>query len=388
MKLTMVLLWGLSGLLGADGAVVPVRQAVAPPASPATAVPGPGPRIRFAETVHDFGKIEVGTVVKHDFVFTNIGTAVLEITEVRPGCGCTTTGTWDRRVEPGQTGKIPLQFNSSGFSGTIGKNMTVFCNDPERATLFLQVRGTVWRPIEITPPSLYFSVAGETATNETRVVRIINNLDEPLTLSDPACTNQSLGLELRTVTEGKEYELRVTTRPPFSTGHVQAPVTLSTSVTNPAVITIPTYVYVQPAVQVVPSHITIPSGQLAASFKPAITIRGTGTNTLSLSDPAIDLEGATVTVREIQPGKVFTVQLSLPAGFQLQPTQKAVLSVKTSHPRFPVITVPLIQSQRPLVLPSQRTPAAVAPRSQPPPPPPPLLARPLEFQTPPPMPTE
>ena len=66
--------------------------AAKPGATPA--LPGSaGPKIQFAEIVYDFGKVSSGEVVKHSFVFTNIGTAKLEIKDVRPGCGCTTAGT-------------------------------------------------------------------------------------------------------------------------------------------------------------------------------------------------------------------------------------------------------------------------------------------------------
>src|SRR5712675_3135449 len=73
-----------------------------------------GARIAFAATDFNFGKVDSGSLVKHDFVFTNTGDQVLEVTAVRPGCGCTTAGEWDTKVEPGQTGTIPIQFNSSG----------------------------------------------------------------------------------------------------------------------------------------------------------------------------------------------------------------------------------------------------------------------------------
>ena len=42
-------------------------------------------KIQFADPVYDFGKVSSGEVVKHEFVFTNIGTATLEIKDVRPG---------------------------------------------------------------------------------------------------------------------------------------------------------------------------------------------------------------------------------------------------------------------------------------------------------------
>src|SRR2546425_11312347 len=70
------------------------------PASPATS----GPKIQFAGTVFDFGKVTSGEAVRHDFLFTNIGTDTLEIKAVRPGCVCTTAGNWDKQVERGKTG--------------------------------------------------------------------------------------------------------------------------------------------------------------------------------------------------------------------------------------------------------------------------------------------
>ena len=116
-----------------------------------------GPRIQFAETVYDFGKVKGGEVVKHSFVFTNTGSATLEIIEVKPGCGCTTAGTWDKMIEPGKTGSIPLQFNSAGFGGAVSKSATVKCNDAARSNVVLQLNGTVWKPIDLTHATAFFN---------------------------------------------------------------------------------------------------------------------------------------------------------------------------------------------------------------------------------------
>jgi hypothetical protein len=93
------------------------------------------PGDQFDLTMFDFGKVNQGEVVKHEFVFTNTGTATLEITAVRPGCGCTTAGIWDKLVEPGKTGIIPLQFNSANFGGKVFKSATVTCSDPNRSNV-------------------------------------------------------------------------------------------------------------------------------------------------------------------------------------------------------------------------------------------------------------
>lgn len=335
--------------------VTPVRPSPVPglpavPAAPRAANPDaaktPGPRVQFETPVFDFGKVDSGQVLKHNFVFTNTGVATLEITEVRPGCGCTTAGTWDRRVEPGQTGSIPIQFNSGGFSGPVTKSVTVTCNDPTQPTVFLQIKATIWKAIDVNPPSAYFNISSENPTNLTRTVRIVNNLAEPLTVSDLVCTNSSFQAELKTITPGKEFEVQITAVPPFAASYVNSPVTLSTSSPRLPRITIPVSAYSQPPVTVMPAQITLPAGPLGPGVRPSITIRNTGTNVLVLSEAAVNLDGATAEVRELQPGRLFTLSLTLPPGLQLQPGQRLEASVKSNHPKYPVIKVPVFQSQR------------------------------------------
>jgi Protein of unknown function (DUF1573) len=44
-----------------------------------------GPAMYLPETAYDFGEVEEGTVVTHDFAVKNTGPVPLEIKEVRPG---------------------------------------------------------------------------------------------------------------------------------------------------------------------------------------------------------------------------------------------------------------------------------------------------------------
>src|SRR5881394_867265 len=263
------------------------RFARAEDASPkpgATALPeGAGPKIQFAEIVYDFGKVSSGDVVKHSFVFTNVGTAKLEIKDVRPGCGCTTAGTWDKEVEPGKTGSIPLQFNSANFGGTILKQATVTCNDPSQTNVMLQIKGTVWKPIDITPTMAVFNVSSEAETNETKVVRIVSNLDATLTLSDLECTNHSFRAELKAIRPGKEFELQITALPPFTSPSMVAPVTMKTSATNMPTLSVSAYVAVQQPVTVSPNQILLAAGPITNAVHHVVTVRNTGTNSLVLS---------------------------------------------------------------------------------------------------------
>jgi hypothetical protein len=309
-----------------------------PPAAAAA-----GPKIQFSEIVYDFGKVDSGELVKHDFVFTNAGNQMLEISAVHPGCGCTAAGTWDKQVEPGKTGKIPIQFNSTGYGGLVLKTISVTCNDPAQANLTLQIKGTIWKAIDIIPAMAMFTPALDSPSNETRVIKIVNNQEEPLTLSELECANHAFRAELKTVREGKEFELDVTAVAPFEATTVWAPVTLKASSTKTPVITVNCYLNVQPLFAVVPPQIDLPAGPLTNAPSFTISIRNNGMTPASLSEPAMNLEGAELKLQEVQTGRVFNLTATFPVGFKSQPDQQMEATIKSSHPKLPVLKIPIHQ---------------------------------------------
>lgn len=310
-------------------------------------LPGTGPKIQFAEPNHDFGKVSSGAVVRHEYVFTNTGDANLEITAVRPGCGCTTSGEWSKLVEPGKTGKIPIQLNTLGFGGQVAKSVTVTCNDPAQPNVVLQIKGTIWKPIDVNPSFAYFNVAGDTATNETRVVRIINNTDEPLKLSEPECTNQTLRVELKTVKPDKEFELHVTTVPPLARGLTQTPINIKTTSTNSPLLTVTATINVQPPVIVMPSQITLPPSPIVSSNRYSVAIRNNQSQPITVSEPTANVPGLELKLEQLQPGRMFNIWVTVPAGFELPAGPRAEITLKTSHAEFAEVKVPIVQMPRP-----------------------------------------
>jgi hypothetical protein len=324
-------------------------QNAPPPPSPGptgAAAAAAGPRIQFAAPVFDFGKVDMGALIKHDFVFTNTGDATLEIKDVRTTCGCTTTTNWGHRIEPDKTGAIPIRFDTANYGGQVSKSLTIICNDVTQSNVVLRFKGTVFKPIDLIPPTVYFNVLSEAATNETRLVRIVSHLEEPLTLSEPECTNLAFKAELKTVQPGKEFALHVTSLPPKNVAMFAAPITIKTSSPRVPVLTLNALAVVQQPVTVMPSKLALPPGPLTSPLRPSITIRNNGTNALALSDASVNTTNAGVQVKEIQPGRLFSLTLNLPAGFEIKPDQKVVVSVKSTHPKFPLITVPVYQQLR------------------------------------------
>jgi hypothetical protein len=316
---------------------------------PATGNPASisGPRINFASTEFDFGRIAQGTVVHHEFVFTNTGRATLVITDVRPGCGCTTAENWDKEVAPGKTGVIPLQFNSGSFNGKVAKPTTVTCNAEGQSSVVLHINATIWQPFQIQPPAAHFRTFSESPTNETKVVRIVSDLDEPVTLSDLLSTNDSFRTELKTIRPGKEFELLITACPPFDSVSPQTMVSLKTSSKEVPLINVMANASVVQLLTILPERILLPQGPLPAGRRTLITIRNNGENLLGVSDASVNAPGASVQLREAQPGRYFTLTVDFPPGFELRPDEKFEVTAKSNLPKYPLITVPVVPVQRP-----------------------------------------
>jgi len=191
-----------------------------------------GPRIRFANPVFDFGKVKSGEPARHTFFFTNCGDSLLVISNVQPQCGCTTAGEWTRNVEPGGFGSVPIQFNTLNYNGQVLKNVTILCNDNTQPPLRLQIKGHVWKPIEVQPAFAVLNIPADATNAVSTTVHIVNNMDEPLTLSNPEPTNKMLRTQLKTNIANRDFSLVITAVPPFEQPKSQWQVKLESSSTN------------------------------------------------------------------------------------------------------------------------------------------------------------
>jgi hypothetical protein len=330
------------GLMGIAVSTAGLGAAEPPAPPPAANPPEAAPHIEFAEPVHDFGEIAAGSVVKHTFKFSNTGSSTLEVTKVNTSCGCTTTGDWDRVVEPGEEGAISIEFAAGSVSGKTRKNLTVISNDPRKPLYMLQITANVWTPIEVKPRSLVFQYDSASPTGETKVVKIKSNLKEPLVLSAPEWSQEAFDVKLEEVVAGKEFALKIRTLPPVGKGTLSAPIRVRTSLTNPASLSVHAMAVERQPLMVSPRRIFLPAQPLTNETRSVVTIRGLSVNPLALSEAAINVPGVEVKLEEVQPGRLFRLTPVFPEGFHLQSTQRVELSVKTSDPRRPRVWVPVV----------------------------------------------
>ncbi len=116
-QVTLILVASLAG----GGALLAQPKAVAP------------------NTIFDFGDIERGRVVTHDFEIKNEGDATLEITRVRTTCACAVTE-HDAVIEPGQTGRLKVELNTELLNGNSRAQAIVLTNDANNPKLTLTVK--------------------------------------------------------------------------------------------------------------------------------------------------------------------------------------------------------------------------------------------------------
>lgn len=99
--------------------------------------------VSFDEIIHDFGIVDEGTVIKHDFKFTNTGKSDLIIRKISASCGCTTIAPSKTVIKPGESSSLTASFRTQGYSGRQSKTITVITNDPQKSSIVLRLTGTV-----------------------------------------------------------------------------------------------------------------------------------------------------------------------------------------------------------------------------------------------------
>ncbi len=94
--------------------------------------------LKFEADSYDFGLINTGEKVSHDYKFTNSGKTPLIISDAQASCGCTVPAYPKEPIPPGQSGIIKVVFNSAGKSGKQTKAITITSNAvPPTSTVYL-----------------------------------------------------------------------------------------------------------------------------------------------------------------------------------------------------------------------------------------------------------
>jgi Protein of unknown function (DUF1573) len=101
------------------------------------------PFAKFDNTTFDFGRINSGEKIKHEFMFKNTGNSELLIRNLTASCGCTAVKPKENVIKPGNSSSIIAEFDSEGKNGYQNKTITVITNDPKNSEIILWIKGEI-----------------------------------------------------------------------------------------------------------------------------------------------------------------------------------------------------------------------------------------------------
>ena len=98
------------------------------------------PKMTFSQSKWDFGTITEGERVEHTFKFVNDGKSDLVISSATASCGCTIPSPPREPIAPGEESDIKVEFNSTGKSDMVTKDITILANtNPVKTVLQIKV---------------------------------------------------------------------------------------------------------------------------------------------------------------------------------------------------------------------------------------------------------
>jgi hypothetical protein len=120
-----------------------------------TPPPKAPPRLVFAQTTHDFGRVAQGVPVEHEFAFANDGEAVLSIIDLRAACDNQVTLLGGSDIAPHAGGSVHGRFDTAAVFGPQQRTITVYSNDPAQQAVLLTLSGEVVLDVAADPPQVY-----------------------------------------------------------------------------------------------------------------------------------------------------------------------------------------------------------------------------------------
>jgi hypothetical protein len=167
--------------------------------------------LTFPESTKEVNVAVDATVLDVDFPFTNKTDKPVVISKVQASCSCMNVGVkgGKQRYEPGEAGVIRATFDMKNQTGEVERLTHVWLQgDPEeKPSIKLTVNFHIPELVKPDPRTLRWEV-GESPSPKT--IRLTMSGGQPIRVTNVIAPPNNFKHELKTITEGKEYELIVT----------------------------------------------------------------------------------------------------------------------------------------------------------------------------------
>jgi hypothetical protein len=229
------------------------------------------PKLSVAQPRREIGALTAGQTAEAEFPIANMGDALLEITQVTVGCGCTTTS-YPASLRPGETGVLKVKLVSSAlWNGPVEKEVTLHSNDPEQPAQKLLLVAEM-RPLLRFEPANPLAIEYKKGDVLRRVVTVTPAADAAVAVTGVVPAGPGTEARLLPAESGDRpgaVRVEITVRPPAQGGDFSTSVMLQT--THAAVPAVPLVVMAvsQDAITISPSFLYLGSLRAASRAEAA-----------------------------------------------------------------------------------------------------------------------
>lgn len=305
------------------------------------------PKAVAVEPIKDAGNVAKGDKISHDFLIKNEGDAELEIVQVQPACGCT-VAEFDKKIAPGQTGKVHAVLDTASFNGPISKGLTVFTNDPDNPQMELTVRAKVQPYIAAKPGyARYITVQGEASQGsigqtlwapDSTSFDIVK-VESPYPYLKTSYREAKPEERVADVT-GKQWRVEMTLTSDAKIGPLADYVTVHTNHAKQKLVQIPVSGFVRPVMAVTPPVADFGRVEVKEPIRRALNVRNFATEPIKITGLDGSLPGIEALVEPIEDGREYEVRITLKPELGKGPFN-GKLMIRTDSAKTPLIEIEL-----------------------------------------------
>jgi hypothetical protein len=167
--------------------------------------------LHFPETLKEVHAPADAKTVPAEFEFTNRSDKPVTVAKADPTCSCIAVKIKDGKLRyaPGESGLIRAEFDMGNFSGTVDKVVAVWLEgDPaDKPSVSLTVRVHIPVLVALEPKTLRWDLGGESGP---KTIRIEMTHSSPIRVTGVNSSSSHFTQEIKTLEDGKRYELVVT----------------------------------------------------------------------------------------------------------------------------------------------------------------------------------
>lgn len=336
--------------LPAAAAAAPHPQAGDPAAGGPTGE-ADGPRVVVDEPVLDVGKVPVGETVEAAFTLRNEGAAPLEITRVKPACGCT-VAEYDEVIAPGGTGTVRAEVDTTNILGPNAKTVTVYTDDPASPRVRLTIKSNVQPFLLVQPGYARFTslVQGEVPDDGAETSSQLVWADDfddlrVLSVESPKSwievSHREAGADEREPGfEGRQWRIDVSITGDAPTGPFADHVVVTTNHPDQQELKIPVSGFIRPLIGVTPPRVELGAVDPSDENSWGVLVRNFGSAPLEIEGVDNDVPGLEVEVEPIEEGQRYKLVLR-PTGEMAKGPFDGRVELRTNLAQQKTITVRL-----------------------------------------------